>query len=44
MLLEDERVELCAIGRRLADTGLVTGASGNISVRSGTWSPSRRAG
>ncbi|TDD88130.1 class II aldolase/adducin family protein [Actinomadura darangshiensis] len=35
MLLNDERHELCAIGRRLADTGLVTGASGNISVRSG---------
>ncbi|WP_433472894.1 class II aldolase/adducin family protein [Spirillospora sp. CA-142024] len=35
MLLEKERDDLCAIGRRLADTGLVTGASGNISVRSG---------
>src|SRR4051812_40463054 len=35
MLLEKERDDLCAIGRRLADTGLVTGASGNISIRSG---------
>lgn len=35
MLLKDERHELCAIGRRLAGTGLVTGASGNISVRLG---------
>lgn len=35
MLLRDERDELVSIGRRLADTGLVTGASGNISVRSG---------
>ncbi|WP_433462493.1 class II aldolase/adducin family protein [Spirillospora sp. CA-128828] len=35
MLLEKERDDLCALGRRLADTGLVTGASGNISVRSG---------
>ncbi|MFI0407453.1 class II aldolase/adducin family protein [Actinomadura sp. 3N508] len=35
MLLSDERDELGAIGRRLADTGLVIGSSGNISVRSG---------
>ncbi|GGU00092.1 class II aldolase/adducin family protein [Actinomadura citrea] len=35
MLLRDERDALCGIGRRLAGTGLVTGASGNISVRSG---------
>ena len=35
MLLKDERHELCAVGRRLAETGLVTGASGNISVRRG---------
>ncbi|MDL4819455.1 class II aldolase/adducin family protein [Actinomadura opuntiae] len=35
MLLEDERRALCAVGRRLAGTGLVTGASGNVSVRSG---------
>ncbi|HEU5028776.1 MAG TPA: class II aldolase/adducin family protein [Spirillospora sp.] len=35
MLLEDERRALCAVGRRLAETGLVTGASGNVSVRSG---------
>jgi L-fuculose-phosphate aldolase len=35
MLLGDERRELCAIGRRIAETGLVIGASGNISVRSG---------
>jgi L-fuculose-phosphate aldolase len=35
MLLKDERDELCAIGRRLAGTGLVTGSAGNVSVRSG---------
>ncbi|TDC71911.1 class II aldolase/adducin family protein [Actinomadura sp. GC306] len=35
MLLRDERDELCAVGRRLAATGLVTGAAGNVSVRSG---------
>ncbi|MCW2914537.1 MAG: fuculose phosphate aldolase [Actinomycetia bacterium] len=35
MLLADERRELCDIGLRMAETGLVTGASGNISVRSG---------
>ncbi|MEV0662905.1 class II aldolase/adducin family protein [Actinomadura luteofluorescens] len=35
MLLRDERDALCGIGRRLAGTGLVTGASGNVSVRSG---------
>ncbi|MFI0372424.1 class II aldolase/adducin family protein [Actinomadura sp. 1N219] len=35
MLLSDERDELAAIGRRLADTGLVIGSSGNVSVRSG---------
>ncbi|MFD0684673.1 class II aldolase/adducin family protein [Actinomadura fibrosa] len=35
MLLEDERTALCRIGTRLAETGLVTGASGNISVRAG---------
>lgn len=35
MLLRDERDELVSIGQRLTDTGLVTGASGNISVRSG---------
>ncbi|MEV3923803.1 class II aldolase/adducin family protein [Actinomadura coerulea] len=35
MLLRDERDALCGIGRRLAETGLVTGASGNVSVRSG---------
>lgn len=35
MLLEDEREELCAVGRRLAGAGLVTGAAGNVSVRSG---------
>ncbi|GAA2161164.1 class II aldolase/adducin family protein [Actinomadura napierensis] len=34
-MLEDERRALCAVGRRLAETGLVTGASGNVSVRSG---------
>ncbi|MEU8123062.1 class II aldolase/adducin family protein [Spirillospora sp. NPDC049024] len=35
MLLRDERDALCEVGRRLAATGLVTGASGNVSVRSG---------
>lgn len=35
MLLRDERDALCGVGRRLAATGLVTGASGNVSVRSG---------
>ncbi|TDD36394.1 class II aldolase/adducin family protein [Actinomadura sp. KC06] len=35
MLLSDERDELAAIGRRLAETGLVIGSSGNASVRSG---------
>ncbi|GGQ41400.1 fuculose phosphate aldolase [Actinomadura coerulea] len=34
-MLRDERDALCGIGRRLAETGLVTGASGNVSVRSG---------
>lgn len=33
MLLEDERASLCEAGRRLAATGLVSGASGNVSVR-----------
>jgi L-fuculose-phosphate aldolase len=35
MRLADERRELCVIGRRMAETGLVSGSSGNISVRSG---------
>ncbi|MFC7728931.1 class II aldolase/adducin family protein [Actinomadura keratinilytica] len=35
MLLADERAEVCRIGRQLAETGLVTGSSGNISVRVG---------
>jgi L-fuculose-phosphate aldolase len=35
MLLADERRELCAVGRRVGETGLVIGASGNISVRVG---------
>jgi L-fuculose-phosphate aldolase len=35
MLLADQRRELCAIGRRLAEQGLVSGTSGNISVRVG---------
>ncbi|MBG6090830.1 class II aldolase/adducin family protein [Actinomadura viridis] len=35
MLLADERAALCGIGRRMAGSGLVTGASGNISVRAG---------
>jgi L-fuculose-phosphate aldolase len=34
MLLEEQRRELCVIGRRMVETGLVSGASGNISVRS----------
>ncbi|MEO5875087.1 MAG: class II aldolase/adducin family protein [Streptosporangiaceae bacterium] len=33
MLLEELRRELCVIGRRMVATGLVGGASGNISVR-----------
>jgi L-fuculose-phosphate aldolase len=35
MILKDERAALCAIGRRMVAAGLVTGASGNISVRAG---------
>ncbi|MBC6462027.1 class II aldolase/adducin family protein [Actinomadura sp. HBU206391] len=35
MLLRDERRELCAVGRRTAETGLVIGAAGNLSVRVG---------
>ncbi|MFG2005218.1 class II aldolase/adducin family protein [Spirillospora sp. NPDC048911] len=35
MKLAEERRELCEIGRRMAGTGLVSGASGNISVRAG---------
>ncbi|GAA4241880.1 class II aldolase/adducin family protein [Actinomadura meridiana] len=35
MLLSDERRKLAAIGRLLAETGLVPGTSGNLSVRSG---------
>ncbi|MFB4314455.1 class II aldolase/adducin family protein [Actinomadura sp. 21ATH] len=35
MLLGEERARLCAIGRKMAGTGLVSGASGNISVRAG---------
>ena len=35
MLLDDERRELCEIGRRMVETGLVAGTSGNVSVRSG---------
>ncbi|MGH3389292.1 MAG: class II aldolase/adducin family protein [Actinomadura sp.] len=35
MVLAGERRELCAIGRRMVQTGLVLGTSGNISVRSG---------
>lgn len=35
MLLENERAALCGTGRKLVENGLVTGASGNISVRSG---------
>ncbi|GAA4154496.1 class II aldolase/adducin family protein [Actinomadura keratinilytica] len=34
-MLADERAEVCRIGRQLAETGLVTGSSGNISVRVG---------
>ncbi|RFS82680.1 class II aldolase/adducin family protein [Actinomadura spongiicola] len=35
MLLADERDKLTVIGRSLAETGLVGGTSGNVSVRSG---------
>jgi L-fuculose-phosphate aldolase len=35
MLLANERAELCRIGRRMAESELVTGSSGNISVRVG---------
>ncbi|GAA2589668.1 class II aldolase/adducin family protein [Actinomadura fulvescens] len=35
MKLAAERRALCGIGRRMAETGLVSGASGNISVRVG---------
>ncbi|MFC4051769.1 class II aldolase/adducin family protein [Actinomadura syzygii] len=35
MLLAQERDEIVATGRRLAETGLVAGTSGNVSVRVG---------
>ncbi|TYK45829.1 class II aldolase/adducin family protein [Actinomadura decatromicini] len=35
MLLAQERDEIVATGRRLAETGLVAGTSGNVSVRAG---------
>jgi L-fuculose-phosphate aldolase len=35
MFLADERRELCAVGRRTAQAGLVIGTSGNLSARSG---------
>ncbi|GAA2072958.1 class II aldolase/adducin family protein [Actinomadura alba] len=35
MLLGDERRELCEAGRQTAESGLVIGAAGNLSVRSG---------
>ena len=35
MLLEREREQLAATGRRLAEQGLVFGAAGNVSVRAG---------
>ncbi|WTY93062.1 class II aldolase/adducin family protein [Sphaerisporangium sp. NBC_01403] len=35
MKLAEERERLCEIGRRMVDTGLVLGTSGNISVRRG---------
>lgn len=35
MQMLEERRELCATGRRMVETGLVLGTSGNISVRSG---------
>src|SRR5687768_9144095 len=35
MLLAKEREDLCRTGRRMVETGLVGGASGNISVRRG---------
>src|SRR5215213_4344073 len=39
MLLEKLRRELCVIGRRMVETGLVSGASGNISVRADRLTP-----
>ncbi len=35
MRLADERREICVIGHRMAETGLVSGSSGNVSVRVG---------
>jgi L-fuculose-phosphate aldolase len=35
MYLAEERRALCEIGRRMVQTGLVSGASGNVSVRRG---------
>ncbi|WP_242906875.1 class II aldolase/adducin family protein [Actinomadura terrae] len=35
MLLEAERAALCGTGRRMVETGLVPGSSGNVSVRAG---------
>jgi L-fuculose-phosphate aldolase len=35
MRLAEERREICAIGRRMTESGLVTGSSGNVSVRNG---------
>ncbi|MQY09537.1 class II aldolase/adducin family protein [Actinomadura macrotermitis] len=35
MELAEERARLCATGRRMAETGLVSGSSGNISIRVG---------
>ncbi|MFB9892511.1 class II aldolase/adducin family protein [Planobispora takensis] len=35
MLLVEQRRLLCAYGRRAADTGLVVGTAGNLSIRSG---------
>jgi L-fuculose-phosphate aldolase len=35
MLLWDERAALCGTGRKMVESGLVTGSSGNVSVRSG---------
>nr|BFE28579.1 class II aldolase/adducin family protein [Actinomadura rugatobispora] len=33
--MRDARIALCSVGRRMAESGLVSGASGNISVRAG---------
>lgn len=37
MKLAEERQRLCEIGRRMVETGLVLGTSGNISIRRDQW-------